>query len=108
MYLANWVLPSSTTSGTSVPASDASSLVSTLAHCWYSTLTWAPVAAVNRLLASSTTPFQPLWASTMSQTLTVLPWPLTAPVADAASGVLSEPHAATPSSVAASAAATAI
>src|SRR5215813_12282704 len=69
------VLPGSTTSGPSAPAIAVSSRVNRLDHCWYSTLTCAFVAAVNRADASSTTFFQLDSASTMSQTLMVLPVP---------------------------------
>src|SRR5262249_4341452 len=58
---------------------------------------------------SSTTPFQPVCASTISQTLRVLPLPSAAPVADVVEDLSSlEPQAAAPSSVAAMAAAATI
>jgi hypothetical protein len=100
------VLPSSTTSGAFEPASAVSSRVYRFAHCWYSTLTWAFVFSVKRRLASSTTFFQLDSASTISQTLIVLPWPLSGSWA----GWLLPPllHAAAPMSVAAMAAAAAI
>src|SRR3954467_4361080 len=101
------VLPSSTTSGASVPAKAVSSRWNRLDHCWYSTLTVALVAAVNRAGALSTTSFQPDWASTMSHTLMVLPSPLRLPVS-AVLGVVVLLHAAAPMSVAATAAAIAI
>src|SRR4029079_4452429 len=76
---------------------------SRLPHCWYSTVTLAFVFAVKRAFASSTTSFQLDWASTMSQTLIVLPSPLALLLVSA--DLL---HAAAPISVAASAAAIAI
>src|SRR5205823_2025659 len=93
-------------SGTSLPASVASSLVRWLAHCWYSTLTSAPVSALNLVFAASTTFGQPLCASTMSQTLSVLHLPSNGFYVVVE--LLPELHAAAPTSATARAAAAAI
>jgi len=109
-YFGSSVLPSSITSGTCVPASVVSTLAKWFGHCWYWMLTCAPVSAVNLAFASATACGQPVCASTMSQTVRVLPLPSNGL---AALGVLAGlllllPHAAAPINVAASAAATAI
>src|ERR1700729_410593 len=98
------------TSGTAEPARVVSTLVRWFVHCWYSTSTCAPVCLVNMAFVSATACGQPLCAPPMSPPWSVLPAP-DSPVLDAF-GLLAVvppllPHAAAPTSVAASAAATA-
>src|SRR5262249_14440511 len=105
------VLPSSTTSGTVLPPSAASSCCKWFGQAVQLTVTSAPVAALKRAIASSRTGFHfGFWASAMIHAVMVLAWPFRSPVSLGPAGVLllSLLHATAPSSVAASAAATAI
>src|SRR2546421_12248232 len=73
MYFVVSVLPISTTSGVSPPASTASSFVRCWPHVWYSTLTFTPgCEAKNALLALATASGHACCASTCSQTVIVV------------------------------------
>src|ERR671934_2668570 len=83
MYFVISVLPISMTSGASPPASAASNFVRWLPHVWYCTSTLTPGCfASNAWFAVATAFGQPFWASTWSQTVSVVAFAvLTLPLA---------------------------
>src|SRR2546429_5758305 len=90
-----------------VPSAPSPTSIGVLPPCEPPPPTPPPVSFLNFAVAASTTPFQPVCASTISQTLRVLPLPSSG-LLDVPELPLELPHAAAPSSVAVIAAATAI